>query len=74
MRRFIPRADYGAAGRDGIEVFKAGLNALYNGKLYPGDLENNPSDQNRSVQLRVNMRTGEVKAVIATRTMGGYRI
>lgn len=55
-------------------MFKAGLNALYNGKLYPGDLENNPSDQNRSVQLRVNMRTGEVKAVIATRTMGGYRI
>lgn len=60
------------AGTD-IEVFKAGLNALYNGKLYLGDLENNPSDQNRSVLLRVNMRTGEVKTVIAPRTMGGYR-
>lgn len=60
------------AGTD-IEVFKAGLNALYNGTLYLGDLENNPSDKNRSILVRVNMRTGEVKEVIGPRAIGGYR-
>ena len=35
-----------------VEVFKAGLNALYNGTLYMGDLENNPSDARRSILVR----------------------
>lgn len=56
-----------------IDVLKAGMNALYNGTLYLGDLENNPSDKNRSILVRVNMRTGEVKEVIGPRTIGGYR-
>lgn len=56
-----------------IELFKAGLNALYNGTLYLGDPENNPGDANRSILVRVNMRTGEVKEVIGPRAIGGYR-
>lgn len=60
------------AGTD-IELFKAGLNALYNGTLYLGDPENNPGDANRSILVRVNMRTGEVKEVIGPRAIGGYR-
>lgn len=56
-----------------VEVFKAGLNALYNGTLYMGDLENNPSDARRSILVRVNVRTGEVKLVAEPKNMGGYR-
>lgn len=56
-----------------IDVFKAGLNALFNGTLYMGDLENNPSDARRSILVRVNVRTGEVKLVAEPKNMGGYR-
>lgn len=56
-----------------IDIFKAGIDALFNGSLYMGDLQNNPSDARRSILVRVNVRTGEVKLVAEPKDMGGYR-
>ena len=55
------------------DVFKAGIDVLFNGSLYMGDKENNPTDVQRSVLVRVNVRTGEVKIIEEPKAMGGYR-
>lgn len=55
------------------DVFKAGINVLFNGALYMGDEKNNPGDQNRSVLLKLNTRTGEVTQVVQPKAIGGYR-
>ena len=55
------------------DVFKAGIDALFNGTLYMGDKENNPTGAQRSILVRVNVRTGEVKMVAEPKAMGGYR-
>ena len=63
------------AKQSGIDpdVFKAGIDVLFNGALYMGDKENNPTDEQRSVLVRVNVRTGEVKIIEEPKAMGGYR-
>lgn len=55
------------------DVFKAGIDALFNGTLYMGDKENNPTDVQRSILVRVNVRTGEVKMIAEPKAIGGYR-
>lgn len=57
----------------GLDVYKAMLDALYNGSMYTGDAENNPSDAVRGVLLRVNMKTGDVKIVRGPENTSHYR-
>ena len=55
-----------------FSVYKAGLNALFNGKLYLGD-EGQETTANRSVLVKINTKTGEVTIVQEPSTVGGYR-
>ena len=44
-------------------LFKASIDALFNGTLFMGDEENNPNNENRSMLLKLNTKTGEVTVV-----------
>ena len=44
-------------------LFKASVDALFNGTLFMGDEENNPNNENRSMLLKLNTKTGEVTVV-----------
>lgn len=44
-------------------LFKASVDALFNGTLFMGDEENNPNNENRSMLLKLNTKTGEVTIV-----------
>lgn len=44
-------------------LFKASVDALFNGSLFMGDEENNPNNENRSMLLKLNTKTGEVTVV-----------
>lgn len=44
-------------------LFKASVDALFNGTLFMGDKENNPNNENRSMLLKLNTKTGEVTVV-----------
>lgn len=52
-----------------VEVFKAGLNALYNGTLYMGDLENNPSDARFWFPVMESILTQSRATVLAIHTI-----
>ena len=44
-------------------LFKASVDALFNGTLFMEDEENNPNNENRSMLLKLNTKTGEVTVV-----------
>lgn len=44
-------------------LFKASIDALFNGTLFMSDEENNPNNENRSMLLKLNTKTGEVTVV-----------
>ena len=44
-------------------LFKASVDALFYGTLFMGDEENNPNNENRSMLLKLNTKTGEVTVV-----------
>ena len=44
-------------------LFKASVDALFNGTLFMDDEENNPNNENRSMLLKLNTKTGEVTVV-----------
>lgn len=56
-----------------VETIRAAANAAFNGKLYVGDPKNNPTDTNRSVILKLNTKTSEVKIIDGPNKFGGYR-
>ena len=56
------------------EKARAAANAAFNGKLYAGDLKNNPEDANRAVILKINTKTGDVKIVYDVRSTPGEKM
>lgn len=44
-------------------LFKASIDVLFNGTLFMEDEENNPDNENRSMLLKLNTKTGEVTVV-----------
>ena len=52
-----------AAHNIDYSLFKASVDALFNGTLFMGDEENNPNNENRSMLLKLNTKTGEVTVV-----------
>ena len=55
------------------DQFKTIMNTLFNGTLYVGDDVNNPTDENRSVLVKIHAKTGETKIIVEPDTLGGYR-
>lgn len=45
-------------------IFKAGIDVLYNGTLFMGDEINNPDNEDRSLILKLNTKTGEVSVIV----------
>ena len=63
----------GMAGLD-VATIKAACNIAWNGSLYTGDEVNNPTDGNRAVLVRMDMKNGDVKVVDVPGGGGsGYR-
>lgn len=63
----------GMAGVD-VDTIKLACNIGWNGALYTGDPENNPTDANRAVLVRMDMKNGDVKVIdVPGGGGGGYR-
>lgn len=45
-------------------IFKAGIDVLYNGTLFMGDEMNNPDNEDRSLILKLNTKTGDVSIIV----------
>ena len=45
-------------------IFKAGIDVLYNGTLFMGDEINNPDNEDRSLLLKLNTKTGDVSVIV----------
>ena len=60
-----------------VETARAAANAAFNGKLYTGDLKNNPEDLRRAVIVKINTKTGDTDIVYDTAEngfhYGGFR-
>ena len=65
MVKFSPDMD--------LEGLKKGTDAFFNGAQYLGDPKNNPEDKNRSVIVKFNTKTGDVKIVDGPNDFGGFR-
>lgn len=64
------------AGMSGLDVdlIRAACNVAWNGSLYTGDPENNPTDANRPVLCRIDMKNGDVKVIdIPGGSASGFR-
>lgn len=63
------------AGQFGIDqdLFKAIVDAAFNGALYTGDEKNNPTDANRAVLVKIHAKTGETKVIYQPEKSGGFR-
>ena len=55
------------------EMARTAMNALFNGKLYVGDMKNNPEDERRSVIVKINTKTGDADIVAGPFNHGGFR-
>lgn len=51
-----------------FNLFKSAIDVAFNGDLFITEPENNPTNENRSVLLKINIKTGDVKIVSATNT------